>query len=128
MWQAIEQLLAANPNVVAAWLFGSAQGGEIQAGGDLDIGVLFRAMPAPGEWADLRADLQQALQFEEIDLLILNRANSILRFEAISGRALFCRDLARRAEFASLTSREYEDDMTMLRRAMRERRSVRSNQ
>jgi len=31
--------------------------------------------------------------------------------EAILGQPLFCRDLARRAEFASLTARKYKDEM-----------------
>jgi hypothetical protein len=66
--------------------------------------------------------LQSALNIEEIDLVVLNKANPILRFEAISGRSLFCRDLSRRAEFASLTAREYEDSMAMVERALAERK------
>ena len=44
--------------------------------------------------------------------------NAIVRFEAISGQSLFCRDLARRAEFASLTARKYEDEMAFWQRAL----------
>lgn len=77
------------------------------------------------EWATLRADLQQTLQFERIDLVILNQANPILRFEAVSGRPVFCRDAARRAEFVSLTAREYEDEMAWVRRSMETMRAHR---
>jgi predicted nucleotidyltransferase len=118
-WPLLEQLFAAAPNVIAAWVFGSAQNGQIRPGSDLDIGVLFASNPSFDELLALTGDLQQALQFEEIDVVPLNEANPLLRFEAISGRAIFCRDAGRRAEFASLTAREYEDEMAMVERWVR---------
>jgi predicted nucleotidyltransferase len=118
-WAQIERVLAASPNIVAGWVFGSAQGGQIRAGSDLDIGVLFDSKPSFDELLDLSGSLQQALQFDAVDLVPLNEANPILRFEAISGRAVFCRDASRRAEFASLTAREYEDEMALLERWVR---------
>lgn len=120
-WRALEQVLGAAPSVVAAWVFGSAQNGQIRAGGDLDIGVLFDSKPAFDQLLDLVGNLQRALQFDDIDLVPLNEANPILRFEAISGRAVFCSDAGRRAEFASLTAREYEDEMALLERWVRMR-------
>lgn len=118
-WQRLEQVLATAPNVMAAWVFGSAQRGQINAGSDLDIGVLFSTKPSLDELVDLRAKLQRALQVDEVDLLALNEANPIVRFEAISGQAVFSRDAGRRAEFASLTAREYEDEMALLERWVR---------
>ena len=117
-WQQAEAVWEAAPNVIATWAFGSAQGGRIRKGGDLDIGILFKAAPSLDELAELRSDLQQALQFDEIDLVVLNQANPLLRFEALSGRLLFCRDLVSRADFASLTAREYEDEIAQLRLAL----------
>jgi len=117
-WQQAEAVWEAAPNVIATWAFGSAQGGHIRKGGDLDIGILFKAAPSLDELAELRSDLQQALQFDEIDLVVLNRANPMLRFEALSGRLLFCRDLVSRVDFASLTAREYEDEIAQLRLAL----------
>jgi hypothetical protein len=75
--------------------------------------------PAFEAQLDLLGQLQAALQLDAIDLIILNEANPILRFEAISGRPLFCRDADRRAEFESLTAREYEDEMAQWQRAVR---------
>jgi predicted nucleotidyltransferase len=118
-FQRAEQVLSAYPNIVAAWVFGSAQSGQIREGSDLDIGVLFDSKPSFDQLLELVGDLQRALQFENIDLVPLNEANSILRFEAISGRSLFCRDAGLRAEFASLTAREYEDEMALLERWVR---------
>jgi hypothetical protein len=37
--------------------------------------------------------------------------------EVISGRPIFCRDAGERAIFASLTAREYENEMAMTLRA-----------
>lgn len=117
-WERTISVWETTPKVIAAWIFGSAQRGQISPSSDVDIGVLMESPPSLAEQLDLLAKLQAALQFEDIDLVILNEANPILRFEAISGRSLFCRDLDRRAEFASLTAREYEDEMAFLQRAM----------
>ena len=85
---------------------------------NVDIAVFLESPPSLDEQIELLARLQAALRLEEIDLVILNEANPILRFEAISGRPLFCRDLGRRAEFASLTAREYKDEMALRQRAV----------
>ncbi len=101
-------------NVIAAWAFGSAQQGVIRDGSDLDVAVYFETSPSLDERAELRAELQKNLQFDDIDLLVLNGASPITRFEAISGRAIYCRDVGARAEFVSLTAREYEDTMAFI--------------
>ena len=117
-WNKAAEVLAARPNVVAAWGFGSARGGEVRPGGDVDVGILFGRKPSLDELAEMRADLQQRLGQEEIDLVVLNDASSILRFEAVSSRLLFCRDEEAKAGFVSLTAREYEDDMALLRKGL----------
>ena len=99
--------------IVGAWLFGSAQDGEVRNGGDVDIGVLFDEKPDLDTLALCRVRLQKVLEFEEIDLTPLNDASPILRFEALCGKRIYCRDEERCAEFASLTAREYEDEMAM---------------
>ena len=43
----------------------------------------------------------------------------MVRFEAVSGRRLFIRDLPAAAAFVSLTAREYEDDMALIERGLR---------
>ncbi|MCI0397110.1 MAG: nucleotidyltransferase domain-containing protein [Chloroflexi bacterium] len=44
-WQALERVFTARPNVIAAWVFGSAQKGQVAGGSDLDVGVLFIRRP-----------------------------------------------------------------------------------
>lgn len=113
-WQLARHLFENTPNVIAAWGFGSAKGGGIRPGGDLDLGVLFEQPPSFDEQLQLLIRLQKALMVEEIDLVVLNGASSITRFEAVSGRLIFSRDPGKQAEFVSLTAREYEYDMAFL--------------
>jgi predicted nucleotidyltransferase len=118
-WDRAQPIWEAAPNVIAAWAFGSARDGMVKPGSDVDIAVLTDALPSLDERIELLTKLQEALGVDEIDLVVLNGANVALRFEAISGHPLYCRDVARRAEFASLTAREYEDEMAFWQRALR---------
>lgn len=117
-WQAITTALAAFPDIIAAWVFGSAQNGIIRPSGDVDVGVLWEKRPLLDDLITLSMHIQDALQHDNIDLITLNGASPILRFEAISGRAVYWRDAGERAIFASLTAREYEDGMAMVRTAL----------
>lgn len=118
-WRRLEETLAADPSVIAGWLFGSAQEGRIRPGGDIDVAILFDEKPDWDRLADLRAALQDALDFDNVDMVILHDASPITRFEAVSGKLIFCRSRSQMAEFVSLTAREYEDEMAMLRKALR---------
>ncbi len=113
-WHNAAQTFASFPNVISAWVFGSAQDGQIIEGSDVDIAVFFQSVPSLDERAGLRAELQTSLQFDDIDLLVLNGASPITRFEAVSGRPLYCRDVGARAEFVSLTARQYEDALAFI--------------
>ena len=117
-WQTIEKVCEPIKTVQAVWVFGSARGGCIKPGSDLDIGVLFFAVPSLDERVMLREQLQKSLHFDDIDLVILNEASPVTRFEAICGRLVFVRDRSRWAEFFSLTAREYEDEMAFLQKGM----------
>jgi len=117
-WRHVATCLSKNDNVVAAWIFGSTIEGTVRPGSDIDMGVLFAVMPSVDELTGLRAALQDALAFDEIDLVVLNEASPILRFEAISGRPVYVADRENRATFVSLTAREYEDEMAQWRQAL----------
>ena len=111
--------------VLAAWLFGSSQDGVVRPGSDVDIAVLSDSLPSLEERLELQSHLAHATQ-EEVDLVWLNGASSVLRFEALQGRPLYCRDPERRAEFASLAAREYEDDMALAQRGLKAWRQAQS--
>jgi predicted nucleotidyltransferase len=120
-WDRTQSVGKTTSEVIAAWAFGSAQDGHVRAGSDIDIGVLMKSPPSLDEQLELVAALESALRIGNVDLVILNEVNPILRFEAISGRAIYCSDMGRRAEFASLTAREYEDEMALWERTLESR-------
>ncbi len=117
-WQKTVPIWEANPKIVAAWVFGSAQDGIVREGGDVDAAVLTATPLTFDEQLTLLGNLQAALQTDDIDLIIRNDANPIWRFEAVSGRRLFCRDLSAMVGFVSLAAREYEDEMAQWRMAL----------
>ena len=117
-FQRIQSVLAKVPDLVAAWVFGSGQTGRVGPNSDLDIALFFGEKPSLNKLADLRAALQEALHFDDIDLVILNEASPITRFEAVSGRPVYTRDASARAGFVSLTAREYEDAIAFLQRGL----------
>jgi len=119
-WEQLKKTLESAPDLVGAWLFGSAQHGEVKTDSDLDIGLWFGAAPVLDTLTTLRADLQLALGFEAIDLVVLNGASPVTRFEAVSGRRALCRDRARCAAFVSLSAREYESAMALLAWGLRQ--------
>jgi uncharacterized protein len=121
---AAQAAFARDPNVLTAWAFGSARDGEVRPGSDFDIGVWFGAKPGFDELTELLGRLEDALHFRKIDLAVLNDASAVLRFEAVSGRMLFCRDRGQCAVFVSLAAREYESAMAMIRRGLRWRAEV----
>ncbi len=111
-WNATLPIWQGEANVVDASAFGSARDGELRPGSDADVGVLLARRPTFDEQLALLGWLQDALQIDEVALVIL-------RFEAVLGRRPFNRDLAAMAEFVSLTAREYEDEMPQNERALR---------
>lgn len=122
--QRLNDVFVSYPHVVAAWLFGSASKGRMRADSDIDVGVLFARQPTLDEWLDLHADLQDAFGLEDIDLVVLNRASPILRFEAISGQALYSRKREERTTFISLTARHYEESMALIARGYAARKAA----
>ncbi|MGD0652433.1 MAG: nucleotidyltransferase domain-containing protein [Verrucomicrobiia bacterium] len=105
-----QPVFASDDRIVGAWVFGSAQTGELRGEADLDVAVLFRSRPNLDTLCELRARLQETLGVEAIDLVVLNDASPLLAFEALCGRRLYSRDDDACAEFASLTARQYEDE------------------
>jgi len=117
-WKALNEVLHGSHDIDSAWVFGSSQDGIVDAGRDLDIGILFTKKPTLDSLSELRASLQSAIKIDNIDLVPLNDASPILRFEVISGRRLFCRDKSRYAGHVSLWAREYEDEMAMIEKSI----------
>jgi predicted nucleotidyltransferase len=114
----ITEVLAKHSWVDFAYLFGSGKEGLVKTGSDLDLGIYLNRKCGIDDLAKIRADLQETLHFEDVDIVILNDASPVLRFEAVSGNRIFSREKVKEAEFASITAREYEDETAMLNKAL----------
>lgn len=109
----LQTFLKADSNIVFAVLFGSAKDGLLKEGSDLDIGVLFDNAPKNSiEEFSYYSKLCNCIPMvEKVDLVVLNRANTVLAFEALKGNYIQKNNPEKTAEFYSLTCREYEDKM-----------------
>jgi predicted nucleotidyltransferase len=111
-FETIGQVLAAEPQVVFAFVFGSSQDGVVKDGSDVDLAVFLDPRPEPLEFYQFYQHLASRLAFiPDLDLVDLANADSVLAFEALCGKRLFVRSPERLAEFSSYTARQHEDDL-----------------
>ncbi|MEA3392284.1 MAG: nucleotidyltransferase domain-containing protein [Candidatus Marinimicrobia bacterium] len=101
-------------DIAAAMIFGSAQSGVVRVGGDLDVAVLYSQIPSPDRLFELMAEITETIGFDNVDLINLNRAGTVLAFEALNGTVISRNDREKLATFSSLVAREYEDEMALL--------------
>jgi predicted nucleotidyltransferase len=102
--------LMAGAGVELAVLFGSAAKGKLRPDSDIDIGILLspaRALGFEDELA-LGAELERILG-REVDLVRLDTASTVLRFEASHGRCLYESRPGAFADFVARALVEYED-------------------
>ena len=107
-------LLFEKEEVLLAYLFGSL--GRGQTGHDVDLAILTRS----GQAFRLREAITDCLETERVDLVDLQRASPVLRFEILrTGQLLYAADLALSECFELATLRLYRDT-AWLRRQQRE--------
>ena len=106
----LQEVLRAEPMVKFAYVFGSSARGLSGPLSDVDIAVyvgggvdLFAFRPA------LIERLVRALGFENIDVVLLNKAPVGLRYSIISTGIAIKEDKARRVEFETSVLKEYLD-------------------
>ncbi len=107
------EYLAAQPDVVAAYLFGSVAEGRARLQSDVDIAVLLAA--DLDEEARFDRRLRMGWEVERIigrptDLVVLNDAPPLLQHQVLKhGRLMFERDRAARVEFEVRAGKIYAD-------------------
>lgn len=108
-------------NVLIVLLFGSSADGIIRTGSDLDFGIYLDNLNT-----DLKLEIISLINdlFERnfpgipLDIVFLNDAGPLLRYEALRGRLLFIRNMDAYSGFFSLTCREYEDEIRWMERKL----------
>jgi uncharacterized protein len=106
---AVARLLS-QAGVEVAILFGSAASGKLRPDSDIDIGILpasDRSLDFAGELT-LAAELEQVLG-REVDLVRLDEASTLLRFEASHGHCLLEARPGAFADFVAHALLEHED-------------------
>lgn len=101
-------------NIKLAYLFGSQAKGLSVAESDFDIAVLFSEKADKSDFLDEATYLKEDLRSyfpNEVDVVPLNNAGSLLKYEVISnGRLLYAEDERFRLDFEVLSVKEYIDD------------------
>ncbi len=109
----LRAFLAAQPDIVAAYLFGSLAEGRATPGSDVDIAVLLRDDADAAVGGERHLALMGALeQFadREVDVVMLNTASPILQQQVLRhGRLLYEGDRRARVEFEVRAGKIYAD-------------------
>lgn len=107
---AAEAVRQAVPEAVAAYLFGSLARGEGRAESDVDLAVLLpvgHTLSAEALW-DARERISKALGAEEVDLVDLQAATTVMRMQIVStGRVLYKASRTARERFEMHTYSAY---------------------
>jgi hypothetical protein len=108
---AAQEVLAADENVIFAYLFGSLARKNVHPLADVDIAVYLRDMNARAEYRlDLFSRLSDSLETAELDLVVLNAAPISLAGRILMHKlVLVDKRPGRRCAYESLTLREFYD-------------------
>jgi predicted nucleotidyltransferase len=99
--------LKQHDKIAFALLFGSSKDGRlIKDNADIDIALYLSDKPSADMLAEIVGLCQDAIQYDAIDLVVLNDADPILAFEALSGSLLVCNNEEAYLRFFSLTCRQ----------------------
>lgn len=115
----LHEVFGRYPEVAGVWLFGSHAHGTASARSDVDLALDPAGPNARARKLDLLADLVDA-GFERVDLVVLDRDDPVLRFEAIGpNRLVYAAPGYDPAEAFAQALRRY-DDTARLRHLVRE--------
>jgi len=102
--------------IEVVYIFGSLASGKANALSDIDIGILLdkgqidEKLYRYGYKAEILTDLIKLLKTNNVDLVILNEANYLLRHRVLySGKVIYSRSEKRRIQFQVNTIDKYAD-------------------
>ena len=101
--------------IQAAYIFGSIAEGRAGPNSDLDVGIVLRGSAPRGLKLDVLEEMTRA-GLESVDLVVLDDADPVLRFEAVRpNRLAFARPDFDHPSYFSLALRRCEDELHLLR-------------
>lgn len=111
--QRIRQALASEP-IEIAYMFGSQARGDAGPLSDVDVAVLACNDVPPDDYTALQlrlmTNLMRALQRDDVEVVVLNRAPILLQHRVIrDGRVLLCRDELLRSRYEARVLVRYFD-------------------
>jgi len=112
------------PEVLFAYLFGSAVSGSIRPEGDIDVAIWIDDMADRMELIpEITGVVESLTGGTDCDLIFLNNAGANLAFEVLQGTILFIREDVRdkHALFYSRVCREYEDNLVFMSKQLQYR-------
>jgi len=108
--RAVAETAAAEPAVLAAWVFGSRARGEGRPGSDLDVAILTTGGAAAAGIEDGLAAELAGRTLLDVDVLRLESLGPVLALEVVAtGQRVFARDPLRADEVEERIRREYLD-------------------
>jgi predicted nucleotidyltransferase len=111
---AIKDVLARSAEVKFAYIFGSCARGDTGPLSDVDVAVFLDSRVDPFAFRlRLMETLSRALRTEHLDLVILNDASPVLRYEVVREGRVIKEDKAARVEFETRALAEYLDTAHM---------------
>jgi len=120
------QRLARDRRILAIWGFGSKARGKARPGSDVDVAVLLDGEISLVEELRLRAEVVETLRRDDVDLVVLNQAPPLLRYEVIAaGARLFARDEEAADRYEERAARECFDTAHLRRTQQRLAREAR---
>jgi len=112
----VQYFQKSRPEIEVAYIFGSIAQETSNLLSDIDIAVILdekqieERLYSYGYKADLLADLIKILKTNEVDLVILNHANSLLRHRVLYfGKLLYSKNEKKRIQFQIDTINKYDD-------------------
>lgn len=113
----IRRQASSYPAILAVYLFGSQSTGKAKPASDLDLAILlFPGQENDFSLLELAVLLEKALK-RSVDLVILNRAGELLKYQVRRyGHLLFERDSRVRRQFEVRGRKSFEDFLYLHRR------------
>ncbi|PIP19532.1 MAG: nucleotidyltransferase [Candidatus Omnitrophica bacterium CG23_combo_of_CG06-09_8_20_14_all_41_10] len=111
--EAVKDYFSGQKDVVSVYLFGSTATGKTHSTSDVDIAVFFQSSLPQEEQSSrslLMMDELSRILDKNIDIVVLNSANSFLKFQIIKSGLRLCEDKERKSRgFEARAIMEYFD-------------------